>query len=198
MAVVLGAALSVVPGVSIAQSGPVPQAMVEGSISDVNSWGFAAQVPVGGSITWTNEGSLGHSVTATDGSFDSGIVAVGDSATIEFDTPGIYNYVCTPHPWMKGTVVVSADAPATSSMAMVEGSQTDINSYAFAVAVPAGQQVVWANLGSQQHSATSTSGAFDTGLVNPGDSAPLEFDTPGIYPYQCAPHPWMKGTVVVN
>jgi plastocyanin len=46
-------------------------------------------------------------VTAADGSFDTGLVAPGASATLEFDTPGLFAYVCTPHPWMKGSVAVN-------------------------------------------------------------------------------------------
>src|ERR1700704_2135130 len=100
----LGGALTTVP--ALAQSTVVPVAMVEGSPTDINSWNFAARVPVGGTITWSNQGSQGHSVTAGDGSFDSGIVAPGASARIQFDTPGIYAYACTPHPWMMGSVMV--------------------------------------------------------------------------------------------
>jgi plastocyanin len=194
--VLLGGALSTVP--ALAQSAGAPAAMVEGSPTDINSWNFAARVPVGGTITWSNQGSQGHSVTASDGSFDSGIVAPGASATIGFDTPGIFAYVCTPHPWMKGTVVVSADAPSASPMAMVEGNISDINSWGFAVSVSAGQSINWTNLGTQAHSVTAADGSFDTGLVAPGGSAQLEFDTPGIYAFACTPHPWMKGSVAVN
>jgi plastocyanin len=195
---VLAVTLSAVPAVAAAQGDAVPQALVEGSPTDINSWNFAASVPVGGTITWTNQGSQGHSVTAGDGSFDSGVVAPGASATIQFDTPGVFAYVCTPHPWMKGTVVVSADASSASTMSMVEGSISDINSWGYAASVSAGQSVNWVNLGGQSHTVTATDGSFDTGLVAPGGSAQLEFDTPGIYAYTCTPHPWMKGNVAVN
>jgi plastocyanin len=194
----LGVALTAVPAVAVAQSNVAPAAMAEGNPTDINSWNFAARVPTGGTITWSNQGSQGHSVTASDGSFDSGIVAPGTSATIEFDTPGVYAYVCTPHPWMKGSVLVSDDAPSASSMAMVEGNISDINSWGFAVSVSAGGSVNWMNLGSQAHTVTAADGSFDTGMVAPGSSAQLEFDTPGIYAYACTPHPWMKGNVAVN
>jgi plastocyanin len=82
-------------------------AMVEGNISDINSWGFAVSVSAGQSIQWVNLGGQAHTVTAADNSFDTGLVAPGGSAQLEFDTPGIYAYACTPHPWMKGNVAVN-------------------------------------------------------------------------------------------
>jgi plastocyanin len=192
----LAVALTAAP--AVAQSNVAPAAMVEGDPTDINSWNFAAQVPVGGTITWNNQGSQGHTVTATDNTFDSGLVAPGTSATLQFDTPGIFAYTCTPHPWMKGTVVVSDDAPSASPMAMVEGNTADINSWGFAVSVSAGQSINWVNRGGQAHTVTAADGTFDTGLVAPGSSGQLQFDTPGVYAYACMPHPWMKGNVAVN
>jgi len=129
--VVLGSALSALPLTALAQVPPSPMGMVELSPTDINTWGFTAIVPVGGTITWTNMGSQAHSVTATDGSFDSGLVAPGAMASIEFDAAGTFAYVCTPHPWMRGTVVVTPDATTAPSMAMVEANPTDINSWGF-------------------------------------------------------------------
>jgi plastocyanin len=195
---VLAAALTAFPVVAIAQTTPVPQAMVELNPSDINSWGFAAAVPVGASITWTNLGSQAHTVTAADGSFDTGLVDPGGQATIQFDVAGTYAYVCTPHPWMKGFIVVTPDAPGASNMAMVEGNPSDINSWGFAANVAAGSTVSWANFGAQAHSVTAADGSFDTGLVAPASAASVSFDTPGLYAYVCTPHPWMKGSVAVK
>jgi len=194
----LGGALSLMPMVVSAQVPPSPQAMVEMSPTDINTWGFAAVVPVGGAISWTNMGSQAHTVTATDGSFDSGLVAPGETASIQFDAAGTYAYVCTPHPWMKGYVVVSPDASSAPAMAMVEANPSDINSWGFAVNVPAGATVAWTNTGSQAHTVTATDGSFDTGMVTPGSTAPVTFGAAGLFQYVCTPHPWMKGTVVVS
>jgi len=191
----LGAALSALPMTAAAQDGPVPQAMAEpgGQLTAAN---FAAVVPVGGTITWTNLGTQAHTVTSSDGAFDSGPVAPGESATIQFDTPGDFAYVCTPHPWMKGIVHVSADAVSASSMAMAEPTPNLLDAN-FAVVVPAGGVIEWANTGAQAHTVTS-SGNFDSGMIAPGTSWANEFDTPGTYQYTCSPHPWMKGVVVVQ
>jgi plastocyanin len=198
IATLLAIALTAVPAIAVAQSTVTPAAMVEANPSDINAWGFAATVPIGGTVTWTNMGSQAHSVTSADGSFDSGLVAPGTSATLQFNSPGIYAYACMPHPWMTGFVVVSADAPSATPMAMVEGDVSDINTWGFAMSVKAGQSVAWTNLGSQAHTATASDASFDTGLVQPGSSGQLEFDTPGVFASVCTPHPWMKGKVAVN
>jgi uncharacterized repeat protein (TIGR01451 family) len=73
------------------------------------TWGYAPDnitIKAGDTITWTNDGSLVHTVTPDDGGFDSGVLNKGDVWTHTFDKPGTYTYHCTPHPWMKATIVV--------------------------------------------------------------------------------------------
>jgi plastocyanin len=47
-----------------------------------------------------------HTVTAADGSFDSGYLDQGDTWTHTFETPGSFEYSCLPHPWMRAKVIV--------------------------------------------------------------------------------------------
>ncbi len=61
---------------------------------------------VNNTVTWVNDDSAPHTVTATDGSFNSGNMDPGQSWTYTFTATGTYNYYCTYHPWMKGTVIV--------------------------------------------------------------------------------------------
>lgn len=63
-------------------------------------------VKAGDSVTWTNKDLVGHSATADDKSFDTGVLAQNESETVTFDTVGTYTYHCTPHPNMKATVTV--------------------------------------------------------------------------------------------
>ena len=63
-------------------------------------------IPVGTTVTWTNEDSILHTVTAVDGSFDSGFYGEGESWSYTFDEAGEYEYLCTPHPWMRAKVIV--------------------------------------------------------------------------------------------
>ena len=69
-------------------------------------------VAKGGSVTWTNDDSVGHDVTKESGpgpdfkSGDPGGIAPGSDFTQKFDTAGSIKYVCTVHPGMEGTVTV--------------------------------------------------------------------------------------------
>jgi plastocyanin len=65
------------------------------------------EVKVGETVTWTNDDSVIHTATSTDGTFDSGIMRNGQSFSYTFDTVGEYPYYCTLHPNMVGTVVVT-------------------------------------------------------------------------------------------
>jgi hypothetical protein len=68
------------------------------------------------------------------------------------------------------------------------------------VTVSAGSTVVWINKGKEEHTVTSDPGSrekFDSGYKKRGASFQWGFSRPGRFSYYCAPHPWMKGTVVV-
>lgn len=65
-------------------------------------------ITVGDRVTWTNRDAVEHTATAVNGSFDTGLLADGESATFRFTSAGTYRYLCTPHPSMTGTVVVRA------------------------------------------------------------------------------------------
>ncbi len=63
-------------------------------------------VKAGDSVTWTNQDSAGHSATADDNSFDTGVLPQGQSKSITFSKAGTYTYHCSVHPNMKATVIV--------------------------------------------------------------------------------------------
>jgi len=72
-------------------------------------------IAVGDSVTWTF-GEGGHNSTSVAGQPDSwrsaggGTNPVGDTFTHTFDTPGLYQYLCTVHPFMKGEIQAGTDA----------------------------------------------------------------------------------------
>jgi LPXTG-motif cell wall-anchored protein len=66
----------------------------------------------GTTLTWTNDGPTAHSTTSEDKLWDSGLLQQGQTFSFKFDKPGTYRYFCTPHPFMRGRVIVDENAPA--------------------------------------------------------------------------------------
>ncbi|HEY8809123.1 MAG TPA: cupredoxin family copper-binding protein [Solirubrobacterales bacterium] len=60
----------------------------------------------GGKVTWKNRDSAPHTATAVDGSFDTGTIEEDKLKSETFKEPGTYEYVCSIHPQMHGTVEV--------------------------------------------------------------------------------------------
>ncbi|MGQ0845891.1 MAG: cupredoxin domain-containing protein [Sporichthyaceae bacterium] len=65
------------------------------------------QARPGQKITVTNRDSAVHTLTTNDGSIDSGDLGRDQSYTFTAPAAGGYDYICTPHPYMKGTLRVS-------------------------------------------------------------------------------------------
>jgi plastocyanin len=71
----------------------------------------AVTIPVGTTITWSNDDTAAHTVTSgkdvtPDGVFDSSLFMAGKTFSHTFDSAGEYPYYCAVHPWMTGTVTV--------------------------------------------------------------------------------------------
>lgn len=64
------------------------------------------EIVAGTTVAWKNDDPLDHTVVAEDRSFDSGLIRSGDTWRRTFSRPGTYEITCTPHPFMKVTVVV--------------------------------------------------------------------------------------------
>lgn len=64
-------------------------------------------VAKGATVTWTNTGSATHTVTADDGSFDSGNLSGGSNFSHTFSTAGTFTYHCAIHASMKATITVT-------------------------------------------------------------------------------------------
>ena len=64
--------------------------------------------------------------------------------------------------------------------------------------ITAGNTVTWANKDTTPHTVTSTTGLFDSGILNPGQTFSHVFPQTGLYGYYCTLHSWMKGNVTVT
>jgi plastocyanin len=95
------------PAASAAPSGVPPAAA--GSAVSIASFSFqpaALTVSVGTTVTWTNNDSASHTVTADDGSFKSDTLGKGGTFSQTFATAGTFAYHCAIHSSMTGTITV--------------------------------------------------------------------------------------------
>ena len=115
------AALALAPAAASAQHG-APGAAPGGAHVSI---AFAAFDPPfmdvlrGDRVTWDNVSVRQHDVAAADGSFNSGVMRAGATFARAFDAPGEVAYVCTIHPFMRGTVAVHElllDRPAEAAV----------------------------------------------------------------------------------
>jgi len=70
-------------------------------------------IGVNNTVTWTNNDTVSHTVTsltvpAGATKFDSGIMSAGATFTQTFTVPGTYEYHCSLHSWMTGSVTVKS------------------------------------------------------------------------------------------
>ena len=96
--------LVVRPGAPLVRAEPTAPDAVE--IADFSFPPAPRQVMVGTEVTWINGDPTKHTVTALDGSFDSGPIAPGGRFAVTFDQVGTLAYRCEIHPTMQGSVRV--------------------------------------------------------------------------------------------
>jgi plastocyanin len=171
-------------------------------------------VAAGTTLLVANVGGKPHTLTADDGSFDTGIVDpgaqggrfAGKNASVTLNQAGTFKFHCEIHPAaMKGTVTVTGEAAAGSpAQASAGPREVDVGAVDFAfepkdASVAAGGKVTVTNRGQAPHTMTLDDVDLDTGSIDPGASAELTApDAPGSYSYRCTVHPGrMRGVLVV-
>jgi plastocyanin len=92
-----------------ANSAETPSNSTGGNTIEVKMEGFAfnpdsVTISPGDTVKWTNMDSAGHDVSGSE--FKSNMLQKGDSYEHQFPKSGTYDYVCSVHPNMKGTVIV--------------------------------------------------------------------------------------------
>jgi plastocyanin len=90
-----------------------------------------------------------------------------------------------------GAARVGGDVPA--AVEIVDSNYTPAE-----LTVAAGTTVRWVNRDEETHTVTSTTELFKSAGLNLGDEYTHTFTTPGVYPYSCALHDFMHGTIIVK
>jgi plastocyanin len=171
-------------------------------------------VAAGTTLLVANVGGKPHTLTADDGSFDTGVVDpgaeggrfAGSSASVTLNKAGTFKFHCEVHPAvMKGVVTVTGQGGgAGPAQASAGPRELDVGVVDFGfepkdASVAAGGTVKVTNRGKASHTMTLDDVDADTGTIAPGSSADLTApDAPGSYSYRCTVHPGqMRGVLVV-
>ena len=91
--------------------GPATEAPANTDLVQITNFAFAPAVitvVAGTTVTWTNEDTTQHDVFAPPVGLQSPVLNQNDSYAHTFSSPGTYPYICSIHPFMHGTVVVTA------------------------------------------------------------------------------------------
>ncbi len=123
-------------------------------------------IPAGASVVWAvRKDPEQHTVTpTTPGSFDgSGPLFDGDDYTVRFDTPGRYDYVCSFHPFMTGSVVVEPAATTAPTATATPIATTGPTATAMPIATASPRATTAPIL--------TPSGSVPSGSIRPSDPA---------------------------
>jgi len=171
-----------------------------------------AVVTQGHIVEWTNADSVAHTVTSAvdfGETFDSSLMNAGEVFTLDTSNLeiGDYEYLCIVHPWMVATLVIEA-AKEPTKIIIPEGAAIPEEGQIYydpeVIDVTVGTTVLWENVDSTMHTATSgnpdsgADGVFDSDILSTGDTFEFTFTDAGNYEYYCILHPWMVGTVNVE
>lgn len=97
-------------------------------------------------------------------------------------------------------VTPAPSAPAATAPAASQPVAATISNFAFSpatITVHKGTKVTWTNEDSAAHTVTGNNGGPASGDIGQGASYSYTFNAVGSFPYHCAIHPYMKGTVTV-
>jgi plastocyanin len=77
---------------------------------DIKNFAFSPAtitVTAGSTVVWTDADSIQHDITFDGGSIASSVLNHKDTFSHTFPTAGTYHYICSIHPFMHGTVIVT-------------------------------------------------------------------------------------------
>jgi plastocyanin len=117
-------------------------------------------------------------------------LAVGVLLTWLVSVPGTMAAQATPSPTQAESATAAATAPQVTLEQAMFGPAT--------LTIRVGATVTWVNHDGDLHTVTSTQGLFASPGLDSGDTFAYRFTAPGTYPYFCALHPHMQGTIIVQ
>ena len=94
---------------AVATALPAASAHVAETEVKIDNFAFAPQrvvVKAGTTVIWINDDDIPHTIASSSKSFKSNALDTKDKFSFTFTTPGTYEYFCSLHPHMTGTIVV--------------------------------------------------------------------------------------------
>jgi amicyanin len=88
-------------------TGPTAAGRAEVGIINFTFTPAALTIKLGTTVVWTNKDAIAHTVDFMTGNINSKVLNRNDQFTYTFTTPGTYNYICSIHPFMHGSVTVT-------------------------------------------------------------------------------------------
>jgi plastocyanin len=88
---------------------PVASAQAADTDVKIDNFAFAPRrviVKAGTTVTWINDDGIPHTIVSSTKLFKSNALDTKDKFSVTFATPGAYEYFCSLHPHMTGTIVV--------------------------------------------------------------------------------------------
>jgi plastocyanin len=90
---------------------PARAAPAAETIVKIDNFAFGPQrltVAIGTTVRWENEDDIPHNIASTSKVFRSKVLDTHDSFSFTFTAAGVFDYFCSLHPHMTGTIVVEA------------------------------------------------------------------------------------------
>jgi plastocyanin len=94
---------------AMAESAASADTSMADNVVKIDNFTFAPQrvtVKAGTTVTWINEDDIPHAIASTGKAFRSKVLDTDDKFSFTFTTAGVFEYFCSLHPHMTGTIVV--------------------------------------------------------------------------------------------
>lgn len=81
--------------------------VVEIEMSDLAFGPGEIEIEPGTTVRWVNRDPVAHNTTSDQDLWESPLIGPGETWSRTFEEPGSYDFHCTPHPFMEGTIIVT-------------------------------------------------------------------------------------------